>query len=232
MPPYEIVPLIIDPPAPRAKIEDMIVLNLGGLSSWLMPPHVQELYATIMVQCVANALGPNTRIQVTTGQHIVDALDSAPILNHPVEYASMAHEAYLAVLRSARCYIGAAGLRAIYEAFAGEVPTMFLPPQNLSQERTLTTLAGAGLARGRLTWKSIYEVNLEGLSEPEACALINDCIVLFAEDAPARDSLTRDIASFLDLPVDTRPQSQFLQDQGGIGGAKVVAAKVLDLVLA
>jgi hypothetical protein len=201
LPGTELIAPLIAPPGPVNPAEQADVLvNFGGLSSWLMPEGSEVTYACTMVECVVEALArwPG-RIRITAGEHILNPLDSARLrlARDDVRFVSLSQTEYLGELEHSRCLISSPGLHATQEAVARGIPCLLLPSQNLSQALAVRKLHRAGAAFA-LDWDAIY--GLTGLSaqhEARSCQRIAACIHRFQADALGRAMVVRHLAARL-----------------------------------
>jgi hypothetical protein len=192
LPRTEVVAPLIAPSSPvdpRARRD--VLLNFGGLSSWLMPKDSLITYARTMVECVVEALAswPGA-ITISAGDHILNPLDSSlRLARRDVRFVSLSQAEYLQKLDQSRLLVSSPGLHATQEALARGIPCLLLPSQNLSQVLALRKLNTAGAAFA-LDWDSIY--GLTGLGahdEARSCQRIAECISRFQGDIPARGRL-------------------------------------------
>jgi hypothetical protein len=237
LPHPEVVGPLIAPSQPLNPREQTDVLvNFGGLSSWLMPEDALVRYARTMVECVVAALADwPGRITISAGEHVLNPVDSARISlpRSDVRFVNLSHRGYLDELERSRFLVSSPGLHATQEALARGIPCLLLPSQNLSQVLALRKLnrAGAGFA---LDWDAIY--GLAGLSaadEGRSCQRIADCIRRFERDVVARAQVVRHLAAQLDpccLERIVAAQAAFFEPYRGAHGPERVAGYVRHLV--
>lgn len=109
--------------APRTT---QIVVNFGGLHS---PFGEGEEYYLIVMRALLSVFDKN-RIQIAGGKNAVRLTEKHYPELHCQTYS---HEAFLQLVSSSALFITSPGLTTIYETCGMDVPTVILPPQNLSQ---------------------------------------------------------------------------------------------------
>lgn len=229
-------PLVAVPPASRPSVPDVVLVNFGGLSCSLVDDESLLAYADVMIRCVATALDRwGGRVVVAAGKHVLDGLDaSARSSRAGIELVDLDHDSYLGELRRSHALISSAGMHAIYEACAWEVPCVYLPAQNMSQALALGILERKGFARPR-DWSHIYELEeLDPTDQPASCRLIAEQIHRFRDDPDAQAGLVAYLRRSLDdrgLAAALRRQARFYRTLGARGAPRV-KARVLELLKA
>jgi hypothetical protein len=235
--PEVVAPLIVAPTRPVTPGDQTDVLvNFGGLSSWLMPHDAMTTYARTMVKCVVEALAEwPGNIIISAGDHILNPIDRAllRLARRDVRFVNLNHAAYLAQLDRSRLLVSSPGLHATQEAFARAIPCLLLPSQNLSQALALRELEREGAAFA-LDWDSIY--GLRGLSaadELASCRRIARCVYRFHDDAAARAMVVRHLRDRLArerLERIAAAQARFFEPYRGKYGPGRVAEYIRHLV--
>jgi hypothetical protein len=233
--PQVVGPLVARPTRVPSDDPEVALLNFGGLSCSALEECTLTTYAASMAQCALLALAhwPG-RVVVAVGRHILDRLDQDALrrIRSDVELVDLSHDAYLGELRRSRVLISSAGMHALFEACAWEVPCICLPSQNLSQALALQVLACEGIVQP-LDWSHLYGLrDLDARDEAGACRRIADMIHRFEHDVTARDALANHLARSLDdrhLAGQRRRQREFFRAMGDRGAPRV-AARVLDLL--
>jgi hypothetical protein len=234
--PEVVAPLIAPwrPVNPRTQTD--VLVNFGGLSSWLMPQDALITYARTMVECVVTALANwRGRITISAGEHVLNPVDSATLrlARSDVRFVNLSQTGYLEELERSRLLVSSPGLHAAQEALVRGIPCLLLPSQNLSQTLALRKLALAKAAFA-LDWDAIY--GLTGLSaadERRSCQQIAQCIRRFERDVLARAWVVRHLAAQLApdrLEGIAAAQAAFFEPYQGAYGSERVAAYVRHLV--
>jgi hypothetical protein len=237
LPRVEVVaPLIVPakPVNPRQQAD--VLVNFGGLSSWLMPQDSLITYARTMVEVVVEALAnwPG-RITISAGEHVLNRLDSASLrlARRDVRFVDLSQAEYLRELERSRFLVSSPGLHATQEALVRRIPCLLLPSQNLSQVLALRKLRDARAAFA-LDWDTIYD--LDGLSagnERSSCLRIANCIGRFQGDVLARGRLIWHLTAQLapnELDRLASAQAAFFDPYRGEFGPQRVAAYIRHLV--
>jgi hypothetical protein len=234
--PEVVAPLIAPARVVDPRGQTDVLVNFGGLSSWLMPPGALITYARTMVECVVEALAEwPGRITISAGEHVLNPVDSGPprLVRSDVRFVSLSQRDYLRELERCRLLVSSPGLHATQEALARGIPCLLLPSQNLSQVLALRKLAVAGAAFA-LDWDAIY--GLTGLSatdEHRACQRIADCIRQFEHDVLARARVVRHLVVHLApdrLERIAAAQAAFFEPYRGGHGPQQVADYIRHLV--
>jgi hypothetical protein len=233
-----IAPLIVPAKPVNARDKPDVLVNFGGLSSWLMPQDSLVTYARTMVECVVEALAKwPGRITISAGEHVLNPVDSAPLrlARRDVRFVNLSQAEYLRELERSRFLISSPGLHATQEALVRGIPCVLLPSQNLSQVLALGKLNRAGAAFA-LDWDTIYD--LGGLStrdERSSCLRIANCIRRFQRDVLARGRLIWHLTAQLSPDRLNRlaaAQAAFFEPYRGEFGPNRVAAYIRHLVSA
>jgi hypothetical protein len=225
LPPYEVVGPVLDVAGWRWEPAGQVLVNVGGMDSWLMPEHVHDDYLLLVVAGVLGAVQPRVgreRVLFTGGRRAVERIaDLLGDARRDCVAASVDHQTFLSALTRSESFITAAGMRALLEGFTLGVPVAFLPAQNVSQELVLELLADAALAPPDVSWRGRGLLpDISGLSQPEGCALINDAVGRASRNGEGdalADRLARDLA---DLAAAARRRS-FVDSLGGDGAIRI-----------
>src|SRR5262249_46230839 len=92
-------PLVRRPALGRPSFQDVVLVNFGGLSSWLVGARSLALYAEAMTRCVLRAVdGWKGRVVVAVGHHAQRRMNTAALrtLRPGVELVDLSNDAYLA----------------------------------------------------------------------------------------------------------------------------------------
>lgn len=226
MPPTEVVGPIIDEIEERRREENLLLVNYGGMDSWLMPHDVLDHYVNLTYDLVADAVTRtrDLRLLVVGGAAAMACLRSRRT-DDRASFVSLTHDQYVSAVASATLVVTAAGLRAVYECIASGVPTAFLLPQNLSQELTIRQLSKSSAHAGALSWGEIYGLDdLGAILQPLACAAINESILRASGDTATRRRVEDGLVAFLEDPeAAAAAQRDFLDALGPRGGPRVAA---------
>ena len=234
MPPVEVVGPIVETrwvgTQPR---KHQVLVNFSGLTQYLMPEHVEVAYGQAIWSTVERALESfDGAVLVAGGRELIGRLreSSTQSSNLDVRFESLAHDAFLQELDASSLLISCAGLRAIFEAFTCGVPTAFLPPQNMSQEVTITLLETFDAAPFGANWREVFNLpDITGFDQDSAIPLINDCILRFAGDGDAQARVAGEIRAFLTASRSAfASQEQFMHTLP-TDGARVVAEHAVRL---
>jgi hypothetical protein len=229
LPQVQVIPPLIIPGIQDSAPEDHVLVNFGGMSTWMISPDHLLAYAQAMTECVAEALanwaGP---ITVAVGSHLLAPLRArVKLARADVRLVSLSHRAYLDTLRRSRLLVTSPGLHAVYEAFARRIPCLLLPPQNLSQVLTLRVLRDLRVLP-MLDWEELYGlINVTTANEQRSCARIAACFERFREDRDARARLVAHLRRL--LPRGRRrtavieAQDAFFAAYGGRDGGNRIA---------
>jgi hypothetical protein len=176
-----------------------LVVNFGGLSSWMIPEGALVQYAAVMTECITAAASKwPGGITVCSRYQVLSKLRELPLelSRRDITFADLDHRAYLSALQDSRALISSAGLHAIYEAVELGVPCVLLPAQNLSQALAIPTYRRHGFPC--MDWDSFYP--LRGLSpakERKACKRIAKRVAQFERDSSSRSRLVQHLRSAL-----------------------------------
>src|SRR2546427_436434 len=132
LPRPEVVAPLIAPAKPvNPRERTHVLVNFGGLSSWLMPQHALITYARTMVECVVEAFADwPGGITISAGEHILNPLDSAVRLaRSDVRFPNLSHAQYLEGLERSRLLVSSPGLHPTQGALARGIPCLFFPSQ-------------------------------------------------------------------------------------------------------
>jgi hypothetical protein len=231
-----VAPLIVPAKLVNPQEQTDVLVNFGGLSSWLMPPESLITYARTMVECLVEALAnwPG-RITISAGEHVLNALDCAPlrIARRDVRFVNLSQAEYLRELERSRFLVSSPGLHAMQEALARGIPCLLLPSQNLSQVLALRKLKKAEAAFA-LDWDVIYSLDrLTATDERSSCLQIANCIGRFQRDVVAQRRLIRHLTAQLapdELDRLAAAQAAFFEPYRDEDGPKQVAAYIRHLV--
>ncbi len=215
-------PLRERPPAPRG-----VLVNFGGLSSWIVPRDTMAAYAAAMIDCIGDAVRCGDEpVRVCVGRHIEADVRAALTREMPdeVEVVDLDHRAYLAALDASRVLVTSPGLGALYESLGRGIPCVLLPSQSLSQLLAVRTLRQRG-ATTALDWDGLLGLRDVPVDrEPEACSLIGGCIDRFRDDRVKRAELVEHLRQALGDPALTRlaeSQARFRDDMPPRGTPQV-----------
>jgi hydroxymethylcytosylglucuronate/cytosylglucuronate synthase len=211
--------------------ENQLLINVGGLRSKLVPPCNNFVYLRLVGQALTSALADHTfaRVVITGDSQSLET--SLAYWNIPrSKIVMLSHSEFLTTLANSRVVMTSPGLTASYEAFVYQTPTVFLPPQNLSQFLILDVFRAHGAAPRSIHWRDYCDADVHAdLSEREGVQRVVTCIQEVDSSASLRDQLRRDIES-LHSPtalVDAMVgQTAFLSSLGTNGAEGVVTELV------
>ena len=207
----ELSNLRLIPPVIRAAVRSdpcpgYLLVGLGGLYSRLTQPGVNTNYASFVIESVLDVLPRDrfSRVLIAGPEGIADSTRRMIGNRAGVDYASLAHEAFVDELSRAEVFLSHPGLYAAFEAMLGGVPTAFLPPSNYTQILQLRHYRTAGLADMSFSWADAGLPEIpDGL--PEADGVRSVLAVL--DEAEASASATADFLRFLAGVFDSPPAS-------------------------
>lgn len=233
--PQLVGPIIARRPVRPDAERDGILVNFGGLSCSFLDPDSLVAYAQTMAECVVESLaGWEGPVVVSAGGHVLERLERAPLeaMRPGIRLVDLGHEEYLCQLERSRLLITSAGMHAIYEAFACQVPCLCLPAQNLSQALALQVLEQRRVSVP-LDWSRLYGLSgLDPADEQQACLRIVDCVRRFSGDPLRRSLLVEHIRGFLADDVMREAvsrQTGFFEELGELGAPRI-AGHVLGLL--
>jgi len=235
LPGHEIVgPLISRPPIDRPTAPRGVLVNFGGLESYMIEHDRLAGYAAAMIDCIVSALpDPSEPVRICLGEHVMD--DVVRQLETPVpgsvSLVDLDHRDYFEALDASRILVSSAGMQAMYEAIDRGVPCLALPSQNLSQLLTLRTLHEIGSTEV-VDWDQLFRrLEVSAQDEPAACRTINGCALQLRGDPAAFARLSDHLRSVL---VDPAAERQTIRRESFGGqvptpGTPRLAEYVLDL---
>jgi hypothetical protein len=237
LPPSELVPPFIAPPRPAERREESdLLVNFGGLSAFLMPQGALQSYVQTMTDSVVRAVSEwPGEITVSAGEHVLSAIDQGRLrhVRDDVRFENLSHPAYIERLEKSRALLSSPGLHATAEAAARGIPTVLLPPQNLSQALALREMPGMGPATP-LDWNDLSgPTRLDPADEGRACGVIADRIRAFESDTEGRQRLANHLSAQLApdrLDRALAPERALFEAGHAGSGARRVAAYVHHLL--
>ncbi len=211
------------------------VLNFGGLHSPANAngnPHYLALVGPAAIRALADA--DYDRIEVCGNLTAAQLGDPALHVASSVRVGPRSHEDFAAALCSADLLLTSPGLTTLLEASAIGIPTLCLPPQNLSQVFNGQRFASVFGSEFQVSWPDymldlakLSEVRLSG--EEAALGFIDDSLA--AQDpaltySPIYRRVSRGIRSVVDQSRDWGD----LAERSGKAGADQVASLLCQLV--
>lgn len=216
---------------------DRVIVNLGGVSSSVRPASEASYPAVVVpptIEAVRRTRG-DVPIVVTTSADAADVVrGSIPDFAGNVEVGALTQGRFLDLARSSSLLLTSPGLTTVLEGGALGIPTVVLPPQNLSQfhnARSFASLAPENAAAwpdACLRMDVVEEVAKDG--EEAAVRYIYAQIDAALGDVGAAGRLTDAVAAAIASHRPTGP-GELLLDLIGRNGAKQIA-EVIDLVAA
>ena len=225
LPPYEVVGPFIDVGDASWTPGGPLLVNVGGMDSWLMPEQARRDYVSMVARAVLKMTEDGaTPVQFAGGQRAMELVreEVAAAGREDCSAEPLEHDAFVEALRGCLGFVTAAGMRALLEAFAVGVPVAFLPPQNVSQELVLHLLEDLSLAPGDASWRTVVGIpDVSGMSGPEGCAIVNGAVSATACDTGAvvilAERLARDLADMGVVPW----RQEFVRSLGPNGAERV-----------
>ncbi len=229
----------VEPIVPAASLvvpknrENHAVINLGGLH-WTTPN--KSSYARLVIPPAIRVLldAGIDNITVTGSSAAIEAACDVEVpAKGGVCFRAMAHEQFLMLVAKSRLLLSSPGLTTMYETSGLQVPTVALPPQNLSQYRNAqffrayTSGEIVDWQSPALEW-SVVEAQLKR-GEEFVVHYIQSQIDILSRSSTANDRIERRLRSVLD---NTKLSSSFtsnFQSLFGKSGAAQVARHVQKL---
>jgi hypothetical protein len=234
-PVHVVGPIIATPPSGHDRPSNgPTVISLSALESRLIDDSARRLYLRLVGQ-ILGGLAERTRVVpefVLTGSALTLNTLEANASNLG-SLRTLTRVEFLELLSRAHTLITPAGLRASFEGFAWGVPTLFLPPHNMSQELTLARFRDAGVNISTPPLRDLCGLpDVTSRPQPEAIALVHGAL----EGLLEQERKTQRLASMLadaytgDLRGLGARQSVFLQSLGP-SGAHACAQLVEELLV-
>jgi hydroxymethylcytosylglucuronate/cytosylglucuronate synthase len=211
------------------------VLNFGGLHSPANPkgnPHYLALVAPPAIRALVDA--GYDPIEVCGNLAAMELGDLASGLGVSVRVGSRSHEDFIAALCNADLLLTSPGLTTLLEASAIGIPTLCLPPQNLSQIFNGQRFASVFGPECQISWPSamldlsrLAEVRLYG--EEAALRFIDESL---AAQGPALtySSIYRRISQGIRVAENQVRDWGVFAERSGTAGAEQVATLLCQLV--
>jgi hypothetical protein len=232
--PRVVGPLIAPPPSRKERSSTShLLVNYGGAHSPDIVPGKNTCYPSSMTRLVRELLpqvgGSAESVTIAAGARAVARIREEGAQGD-LRVETLPQERYLELLAASRQLLTAPGLNAPFEAFALDVPTSFLPPQNLTQVCQLPVYQEHGLAPRGLNLTELYPESTIDPRAPEAegTARVLELIARFDADPRAREAVTERVAaqlrrSPLELERQLVAQRDFLRMLGPPGGEQAAA---------
>lgn len=209
-----------------AGTDGLVVVNVGGLATPGVPARSQK-YCAIVLPAVLEALHATGRrdVLIAGNADAVPPLSELALPGMNVSIRCLPHQEFHKAVSSAALLLTAPGLTTILEAGAVDVPTVLLPPQNVSQclnARSVSELTGdASVLRWPehiLSFQKLELVRTAG--EPAAVQYVHNCIEQAAGNRSAREHLAVELTALLSAH---QPNAQEYGHFIGTSGAQQVA---------
>lgn len=233
----QLVPPIVRPVVRRAPTDGFLLVGLGGLYSRLTQPGVNTNYAPFVVERIIESLPLDrfSRVLIAGPSGIAPLVARIVGGRENVEYASLAHDAFLDELAHAELFLSHPGLYAAFEAMLGGVPTAFLPPSNYTQILQLRHYRAHGLADLSFSWADAgLEDVPEGLPEVEGVRAVLSVLRNAERSEETSAAFSRFLADVFHQPSASLPRvgarQQMLAAQFGLAGPRVAAERFIDWV--
>lgn len=224
------------PSAPALGPGPDVVVNLGGLASWfsladdlaypwmVLPPLLESL----------SEAGAG-EVLVTTSTVAVPIVTAAAEGDYGIDVTvrSMPHPEFIAALARCRLLVTSPGLTTLLESGHLRVPTVVLPPQNLSQCLNITGVTAVGGGDRCVHWPGdvldLAEVE-KARRHGEHAAV--DLIYRSLSRGRSRQDLRHELRDAMAAALAATPSSPAgaLTDLMGVGGARQVADCLRSLV--
>lgn len=226
-------PLIAPPPARRREASSRLLVNYGGAHSPDIIPGKNTCYPSSMTRLVRELLPeagwPAETVTIAAGARAVARIREEGA-GDGLRVETLPQDRYLDLLASSRQLLTAPGLNAPFEAFALDVPTSFLPPQNLTQICQLPVYQEHGLAPRGLNLTELYPESRIDPQAPEAegTARVLELVARFDADPKAREKVRAHVVEQLrrtpaELERQLSAQRAFLKELGHPGGEEAAA---------
>ena len=223
------------PRVPAAQTDSFVLLNFGGVATHLLPLE-ESAYPALVLEAALEAIeATDHKKVVVTGNlhrpHLEPVLERHPKLD--VALAPADHASMMKLLGQCEVLLTSPGLTMILEAGAADVPTILLPPQNVSQFLNADWVRTAGGDRGIVEWpqsvisrEQLDEVRWEG--EDAALEFVYGRIS--EAGASAKSHVAVEVRRALSSPHETlRGVTRYIEVVGS-RGAEQVAAHVQELL--
>jgi hydroxymethylcytosylglucuronate/cytosylglucuronate synthase len=214
-----------------------VVVNLGGLTSWVRRAEDISYPAAVLpsvVDAVRRSCG-DVPITITTSADAVASvaltLDSRFV---DIRVEALNHEDFLSLACASSLMISSPGLTTIFEAGAFGIPTVVLPPQNLSQFRNaeafgvVAPMRVVGWPTSTLGLAAIDAVAADG--EDAAVRYIYAQIDAAIGDPEIARRLSEHVSSAIETDSRASPGTALL-DVIGLDGSRQVAEALMDAAI-
>jgi hypothetical protein len=208
--------------------ENTCLISFGGIESHLTIPGKTNRYPWVMTEVLLEVFRriPKFDRYVFRGRgHVMRSL-AADFGRPDVEFGFAPHREFLDELRRCRSYFVSPGLTGIFEAMDARTATVFLAPQNYSQQLQAETFQSDGRwSLPGIAWHQIYEdFSLpRHMDEALAVATLNETIRRFERDEKAQARYA-DLLTPLARDLKQSPPLPYAQT-----GASNVAGMILEL---
>lgn len=230
-----VVPPLITPPELRQPERGFLLVGLGGLYSRLTVPGRNNDYAPFVVRNVLQSIPPPrfSRVLIAGPARLAQTMHELVAGDPRVEYVSLSHREFVAMLSRAELFVSHPGLYAAFEAMLGGVPTAFLPPSNYTQVLQLRHYRAAGLAEASFTWEDAgSDVVPSGLPEADGVRAVLDVMAGAVRSPAAAAALRAMLAGFFNRDagalVSLGERQKNIASSFGVGGPKAVAGRLLE----
>lgn len=229
---FEVVGPVLETDGRRWQPDGQILVNMGGMESWLMPDRTREAFIDLVVGGVLAAIPRDhgyRRILFAAGQRAAARIGEsiAAAGRDDCVAGTLGHAEFLANLVRSDVCITTAGMRTMLESFVTGVPVAFLPAHNVSHELVIRLLARESLCAPDLSWHGrnrLGDVSL--IPQAQGCAAINDIIEHAAENGEIGFLADRLRGEIKDLEALTRRRGEFVRALGEDG-----AGRIADLIV-
>ncbi len=182
-----------------------LLITFGGIDSPLTKSGINTNYhliiAKILLQDLENVL-PFDRILFTGGEtamkQLVAQFDDR---GGSVRFASLGHVEYLEELSRSSLLLAHPGLSTPMEAFAYNIPIVFLPPMNYTQVMQLRRFRALGCAPYGIEWEELLYMERipEDLPEPDGVMIVLQYIKRLETDNTVYQSLRERLGVLVQL---------------------------------
>jgi hypothetical protein len=179
---FEVVGPVLEAEGHTWAPDGQVLVNLGGMESWLMPDSTREAFLSLVVGGVLGAIRPGhpyRRVLFAAGDRAAARIGEllANAGRDDCVAGTLEHSEFLDNLARSDFCITTVGMRTMLEAFTIGVPVAFLPAQNVSHELVFELLARESLCAPELSWRGRGKLDdVSAIPQAEGCAAINKII--------------------------------------------------------
>lgn len=165
---------------PNGK-ENKVMVNLGGGESPLIKPNKNSRYGELILKILkeldyGGMFSKYNEINICSGRKRIEELKDVSDIFPKPNFKSLPHKEYIDELSKSKIFLTSPGLNGPYEGFYLDIPTFFLPPQNLTQIFHLKDYIEYGLAPKEISYKKYFpdfDINKQFDEEREISRVLN-----------------------------------------------------------